>query len=105
MRLLSFFSAVVGLLGCTSVASLFAGSNLYYAAGLNQEQQTTLFKGLQDANVQVLRVWLDGEARSCFIYRRMIDDGQARTHPRRVLTLPVSLVAKVTRHDLTMTRF
>ncbi|KAI6810821.1 hypothetical protein KC367_g7065 [Hortaea werneckii] len=61
MRLLSFFSAVVGLLGCTSAASLFAGSNLYYAAGLNQEQQTTLFKGLQDANVQVLRVWLDGQ--------------------------------------------
>ncbi|KAI7231786.1 hypothetical protein KC330_g6235 [Hortaea werneckii] len=61
MRLLSVVGALAGLLGCTSAASLFAGSNLYYAAGLNQEQQTTLFEGLQDANVRVLRVWLDGQ--------------------------------------------
>ncbi|KAI7280386.1 hypothetical protein KC345_g4810 [Hortaea werneckii] len=50
MRLLSMFGAFAGVLGCTPAASLFAGSNLYYAAGLNQEQQTTLFEGLQDAN-------------------------------------------------------
>ncbi|KAK2612643.1 hypothetical protein QQS21_001259 [Conoideocrella luteorostrata] len=40
-------------------ANSFAGSNLYYAAGLTSDQQTTLLTGLQSAGVKVLRVWLD----------------------------------------------
>ena len=74
MRLLSLFAAFAGFLGCTSAASLFAGSNLYYAAGLNQQQQKTLFEGLQDANVRVLRVWLDGEDKFCSISRRLVNN-------------------------------
>lgn len=38
----------------------FSGSNLYYAAGLTTDEQNTLFTGLKDAGIQVLRVWLDG---------------------------------------------
>lgn len=105
MKLLHLLGTSLGLLALSSAASLFAGSNLYYAAGLNQEQQTTLFEGLQDADVRVLRVWLDGEVSLCFIHRRLIDNGQARTHPRRELTLPASPVSKVTRRDPTTTRF
>lgn len=51
----------LGLAECATAATSFAGSNLYYAAGLTQTQQTTLFTGLKDAGVQVLRVWLDGK--------------------------------------------
>jgi hypothetical protein len=43
-----------------NAAQSFAGSNLYYAAGLTDDQSTTLFQGLQGAGVKVLRVWLDG---------------------------------------------
>ncbi|EXF83882.1 hypothetical protein CFIO01_03905 [Colletotrichum fioriniae PJ7] len=45
-------------------AKSFSASNLYYAAGLNTQQQTTLFQGLQSAGVKVLRVWLDGQSGS-----------------------------------------
>ena len=60
MKGLRILGALAGLCNCASAASLFAGSNLYYAAGLNEAQQTTLFAGLQEAKVRVLRVWLDG---------------------------------------------
>lgn len=60
MRTLTFFGAVAGLLSSALAATSFAGSNLYYAAGLTASEQTTLFTGLQDAGVKVLRVWLDG---------------------------------------------
>jgi len=40
---------------------MWVGSNLYYAAGLYQSDQDTLFSGLQSAGVKVLRVWLDGQ--------------------------------------------
>jgi len=62
MRLHYAFSLVLGLVDYATAATSFAGSNLYYAAGLTQSQQTTLFTGLKDAGVQVLRVWLDGES-------------------------------------------
>ena len=61
MRFQYALSLVLGLAGYAAAATSFAGSNLYYAAGLTQAQQTTLFTGLKDAGVQVLRVWLDGE--------------------------------------------
>ncbi|KAH8120346.1 beta-1,3-mannanase [Phellopilus nigrolimitatus] len=43
-------------------ANSFAGSNLYYAAGLSDSDRTTLLQGLQDAGMKVLRVWLDGQS-------------------------------------------
>lgn len=61
MKLLKTLSLILGLAEYAAAATSFAGSNLYYAAGLTQSQQTTLFTGLKDAGVQVLRVWLDGE--------------------------------------------
>jgi len=61
MRLLNTLSILAGLIAYTSAANSFSGSNLYYAAGLTQAQQTTLFTGLKDAGVKVLRVWLDGK--------------------------------------------
>ncbi|GJE87868.1 glycoside hydrolase family 5 protein [Phanerochaete sordida] len=42
----------------------FAGSNLYYAAGLSAADRTTLLKGLQSANMKVLRVWINGQSDS-----------------------------------------
>jgi mannan endo-1,4-beta-mannosidase len=42
-------------------AKSFSASNLYYAAGLKDSQQTALFDGLKSAGVKVLRVWLDGK--------------------------------------------
>lgn len=62
MKLLKALSLVLGLAEYAAAATSFTGSNLYYAAGLTQSQQTTLFTGLKDAGVQVLRVWLDGES-------------------------------------------
>lgn len=61
MKLLKTLGLVLWLAEYAVAATSFAGSNLYYAAGLTQSQQTTLFTGLKDAGVQVLRVWLDGE--------------------------------------------
>lgn len=43
-------------------ANTWAGSNLYYAAGLTTAEQDSLFSALQSAGVKVLRVWLDGES-------------------------------------------
>ncbi|KAI0471666.1 glycoside hydrolase superfamily [Xylariaceae sp. FL0804] len=42
-------------------ATAWAGSNLYYAAGLSTSEQETLFSGLQGIGAKVLRVWLDGQ--------------------------------------------
>jgi hypothetical protein len=63
MKSLSLCTALLfGLssLATSHAAKSFAASNLYYAAGLKESQQTTLFEGLQSAGVKVLRVWLDG---------------------------------------------
>jgi mannan endo-1,4-beta-mannosidase len=45
----------------------FAGSNLYYAAGLSIDQQKSLFSQLQSAGVKVFRVWLDGKKLSSYV--------------------------------------
>jgi hypothetical protein len=57
-----FSTLVVALVGSqiAAAAQSWAGSNLYYAAGLSAAEQDTLFTGLQSAGVKVLRVWLDG---------------------------------------------
>jgi mannan endo-1,4-beta-mannosidase len=63
MKLSSLITATaIWLLGMPVIDAYqsFAGSNLYYAAGLSSDQQDTLFSGLQSAGVKVLRVWLDG---------------------------------------------
>ncbi|KAL4731185.1 hypothetical protein ACLX1H_000146 [Fusarium chlamydosporum] len=64
MKFFSFTSLVFGLssLTTTLAAKSFSASNLYYAAGLTDTQQTTLLQGLQSAGVKVLRVWLDGQS-------------------------------------------
>merc|ERR1712137_43638 len=55
--------SLVALLLVASVlgAQNWAGSNLYYAAGLSQSQQDYLFSNLQSAGCKVIRVWLDGQ--------------------------------------------
>lgn len=63
MKVSYALSALAGLASSVSVYQTFTGSNLYYAAGLSTDEQNTLFSGLKDAGVQVLRVWLDGESR------------------------------------------
>jgi hypothetical protein len=62
MKLYNALTLALGLAEYATAATSFAGSNLYYAAGLTSSQQTTLFTGLKDAGVQVLRVWLDGKS-------------------------------------------
>lgn len=44
-----------------SGANVFGGSNLYYIAGTNSDQRKYLFGAMQDANMKVLRVWLDAQ--------------------------------------------
>lgn len=63
MKLSTIIPALLHLSLSTTcyAAKSFSASNLYYAAGLNTQQQTTLFQGLQSAGVKVLRVWLDGK--------------------------------------------
>lgn len=62
MKFAALFTGLIGLasFGNTFAAKSFSASNLYYAAGLKDAQQTTLLQGLQGAGVKVLRVWLDG---------------------------------------------
>ena len=62
MKFTALFTGLIGLasLGTTLAAKSFSASNLYYAAGLKDDQQNTLLQGLQGAGVKVLRVWLDG---------------------------------------------
>ncbi|KAI0336245.1 glycoside hydrolase [Cubamyces sp. BRFM 1775] len=45
-----------------AAANAFAGSSLYYAAGLRSDSRTTLLSGMQSAGMKVLRVWLDGQS-------------------------------------------
>lgn len=62
MRLIHLALAATGAFWqAAQAANSFAASNLYYAAGLTAAEQKTLFTGLQDANIKVLRVWLDGK--------------------------------------------
>jgi len=61
MKLLKAVSLVLGLAEYATAATSFAGSNLYYAAGLTSSQQTTLFTGLKDAGVK------------CFEYGLMVN--------------------------------
>ncbi|VUC30816.1 unnamed protein product [Clonostachys rosea] len=64
MKFFSLASLILGLSSAatTYAAKSFSASNLYYAAGLTDSQQTTLLSGLQSAGVKVLRVWLDGQS-------------------------------------------
>ncbi|GKU03582.1 glycoside hydrolase family 5 protein [Fusarium langsethiae] len=66
MKFFSLASLTLALssLTTTFAAKSFSASNLYYAAGLTDSQQTTLLSGLQSAGVKVLRVWLDGQSGS-----------------------------------------
>ncbi|KAH8688763.1 glycoside hydrolase superfamily [Talaromyces proteolyticus] len=59
---LAIAAAAAALSSSVRAAQSFAGSNLYYAAGLTDDESTTLLTGLQSAGVKVLRVWLDGES-------------------------------------------
>jgi len=59
-----FGLVLFGLFLTASCAKNWAGSNLYYAAGLYQNEQTYLFTNLRRAGVKVLRVWLDGQPSS-----------------------------------------
>lgn len=61
MKVSYALSALASLATSVSAYQSFSGSNLYYAAGLSTDQQNTLFAGLKDAGIQVLRVWLDGK--------------------------------------------
>ncbi|KAH9924706.1 glycoside hydrolase [Fomitopsis serialis] len=49
-------------LQAVQAANSFAGSNLYYAAGLQDDDRTALLKGLQSAGMKVLRVWINGQS-------------------------------------------
>lgn len=60
MKLSIILGAFLGV-HSVSAAQSWAGSNLYYAAGLSTAQQNTLFTGLQESGIKVLRVWLDGK--------------------------------------------
>ncbi|KAI5925019.1 beta-1,3-mannanase [Camillea tinctor] len=55
-------ACLVGLAAKALGASSFAGSELYYAAGLNTTQQEYLFSNLQDSGIKVLRVWLEADS-------------------------------------------
>ena len=55
-------SLLSSLIPSSYAANAWAGSNLYYAAGLTTAEQDSLFSALQSAGVKVLRVWLDGES-------------------------------------------
>ncbi|EMD41441.1 glycoside hydrolase family 5 protein [Gelatoporia subvermispora B] len=53
---------VFGVVHCVIAANSFAGSNLYYAAGLTENEQSVLLENLSSAGMKVLRVWLDGQS-------------------------------------------
>jgi mannan endo-1,4-beta-mannosidase len=52
----------LGFISLACAANSFAGSNLYYAAGLSASQRATLLSSMQSAGMKVLRVWLDGQS-------------------------------------------
>jgi len=62
MKLSLSLGATLGFALRALAASSWAGSNLYYAAGLSVKQQEYLLAGLQSADIKVLRVWLDGQS-------------------------------------------
>jgi mannan endo-1,4-beta-mannosidase len=65
MRAFPLLAAVLCSSYCSTTAfaaKSFSATNLYYAAGLKDSQQTFLFDGLKSAGVKVLRVWLDGRS-------------------------------------------
>ncbi|KAI0651460.1 glycoside hydrolase [Trametes meyenii] len=63
MRLLTILSLVLPFSHQLAAgANTFAGSNLYYAPGLRKDSRNTLLQGLKDAEMKVLRVWLDGQS-------------------------------------------
>ncbi|KAH9946937.1 glycoside hydrolase [Amylocystis lapponica] len=59
--LLLWFVLCATTLRTVFAANSFAGSNLYYAGALYDNDSETLLKGLQSAGMKVLRVWLDPE--------------------------------------------
>ncbi|KAH9949069.1 glycoside hydrolase [Amylocystis lapponica] len=59
--LLLWFVLFATTLQSVFAVKLWTGSNLYYAAGLYDEDADTLLKGLQSIGMKVLRVWLDPE--------------------------------------------
>ncbi|KAH9933245.1 glycoside hydrolase [Epithele typhae] len=63
MRFATLLACVLPL-AQVAVAAPFAGSNLYYAAGLTADGRTAYLKTLQSAGMKVLRVWLDGQSGS-----------------------------------------
>lgn len=59
MKFTGFLNSLVFLITSSDsafAAKSFPASNLYYAAGLKDAQQTALLEGLQSAGVKVLRV-------------------------------------------------
>jgi len=56
------FASILAIASSAFAANSFAGSNLYYAAGLSSSQQDTLFSAMKSAGMKVLRVWVDGES-------------------------------------------
>jgi mannan endo-1,4-beta-mannosidase len=76
MKVFSCVTALLcGLSFLTTIlaAKSFSASNLYYAAGLRDNQQTALLDGLKGAGIKVLRVWLDGESPIGVLICLMID--------------------------------
>lgn len=105
MKISYALGALAGLASSVSAYQTFSGSNLYYAAGLTTDEQNTLFAGLKDAGVQVLRVWLDGESQQIapLHIRIEADLDKARILERRAQPLPPIQVSRVTRLDRTTT--
>ncbi|KAA1471168.1 glycoside hydrolase family 5 protein [Dentipellis sp. KUC8613] len=64
MRLLQSLTCALSLAYAASAANSFAGSNLYYAAGLSASQRSTLLGAMQNAGMKVIRVWMDAESTS-----------------------------------------
>ncbi|VDB83765.1 unnamed protein product [Peniophora sp. CBMAI 1063] len=61
MKLLSY-ALLLATARAAFAATSFAGTNLYYAAGLSASQRATYLDALQGAGMKVLRVWLDGQS-------------------------------------------
>jgi hypothetical protein len=87
MKFAALFTGLIGLasFGTTFAAKSFSASNLYYAAGLKDAQQTTLLQGLQGAGVKVLRVWLDGTTLNMFSLDVTDKSSQVSLRPQKVL--------------------
>lgn len=76
MRAFSYISTLLVVLSHLPTsfgAKSFSASNLYYAAGLKDDQSALLLQGLQSAGVKVLRVWLDGEPLTVLCRTKRVD--------------------------------